>query len=124
PNKILTFSLPGSTLQSILDYSVSRKGTDFFLQVSGLRFSIDSGHARDVEVRNHEKSDVFEPLDPERTYSVAVPDYLAEVADGYRAFFDPLDRRDTGKELRAEVQSALEAQKSAAERDGRIRSSQ
>ena len=122
PNKILTFSLPGETLQKLLDFSVSRKGTDFFLQVSGIRFRIAEGHATSVEVRDHEKSDAFAPLDPEKQYSVAVPDYLSETAYGYKTIFEPFTRRDIGKELRAEVRTAIENKiPLLAKHDGRIR---
>ncbi|MBI3799553.1 MAG: bifunctional metallophosphatase/5'-nucleotidase, partial [Deltaproteobacteria bacterium] len=38
PNRVLVYSMTGAQIENLLNYSVSRSGSDFFSQVSGVRF--------------------------------------------------------------------------------------
>src|SRR5262249_12466362 len=87
-NIILTHQMTGAQLQQILDYSVSKKGTDNFSQVSGVRFTMQDGKAADVQVLADPAAQVadaasWKPLDPAATYLVATTDFQAKIAPGY-----------------------------------------
>ncbi len=98
-NRPVAFGLKGAELLELLRKSVSETtiGHGRFLQVSGLRFrytarSTAAGEAtrvdaKDVEVRDR-SSGKLEPLDLDRTYSVASLDYLWQYGfrDGYPLF--------------------------------------
>jgi 5'-nucleotidase len=107
-NEILLFELPGDALARILDHSASRRGSDYFAQVSGVRFRIDAARARDIEVLDR-ASGSWKPLDSSRTYTVATTDYLALTAAGYRDLFAAREPRSTGRFVREESRKALVA---------------
>ncbi|KFG31536.1 5'-nucleotidase, C-terminal domain-containing protein [Toxoplasma gondii p89] len=93
--------VPGNLFKSILETSVSRwpQLEGRFLQVSGLRFVFE-GSARvgervladEIQFRNRETGD-WEPLVPDRVYSVATATFLARGGDGLSVLVDcpPLD---------------------------------
>jgi 2',3'-cyclic-nucleotide 2'-phosphodiesterase (5'-nucleotidase family) len=83
-NEIILLDLTGKDLTQALTRSVraTREEEDGgFLQVSGIRFNV-RGHA--VEQVRLIANDV--PVDPEKTYRVAVTDFLASGGDGYKLF--------------------------------------
>ena len=87
PTRVALVWLRGRDLrETVLERSVSGgHGEGRFLQVSGLRFSFDRARPVNqrvtaVEVR---RGDGWEPLDDDRVYVVAVPDYLFGGGDGY-----------------------------------------
>ncbi len=96
PNSIVVLNLRGSVLRAALDTSAALVPTELpggFLQVSGLRFAIRDARATEIVVGS-------EPLDDERVYSVAAPDFLLAGGDGYSMLRD-VDHRDTGLILNA-----------------------
>jgi 5'-nucleotidase len=85
-NVICTVAVPGRVVLEALDHGVAAfpAAAGQFPQVSGLTFVIDPAapagqRATDVRVAG-------EPLDPQRTYTVAIPDYLLKGGDGYTMF--------------------------------------
>lgn len=90
---VLSVKLPGRTIREMLSFSASFKPEDQiggFLQVSGVRFVIENGQAKDIFVGDA-------PLDDDRVYSVALPDFLLVGGDGYGMIAPAtIERIDTG----------------------------
>ncbi|KAL6233774.1 hypothetical protein BDW75DRAFT_241740 [Aspergillus navahoensis] len=89
-NSILVKQMPGSIIRLALENSLSDMHTDGrFLQVSGLRV-VASWHqpewARVVDVSFQRSDGGLEPLDPDRTYTVAMPSFIALGYDGFSWF--------------------------------------
>ncbi len=85
-NEIVLLDLTGRELIHALNRSVkgAREDEDGgFLQVSGLRFSVREHAVEQVRLVSGDT-----PVDPEKVYRVAVPDFLASGGDGYRIFVD------------------------------------
>jgi 5'-nucleotidase len=85
-NVICKISLSGKTVLDALSSGVSRMpaAAGQFPQVSGLTMTIDltvpaSTRVRDVRVNG-------QPLDPAKTYTVALPDFVLKGGDGYTMF--------------------------------------
>ncbi len=81
-NTVVTVKLPGRSLRAALDYAASQNPDDLpgsFLQVSGMTYAIEGGRATDVRVGGA-------PLDDERVYTVAMPDFLLAGGDGFSMF--------------------------------------
>jgi 5'-nucleotidase len=83
---ICVVALPGRVLLQALNHGVSSlpAGDGRFPQVSGLTMLVDpnapaGNRVRDVKVNG-------QPLDLERTYTVAIPDFLLKQGDGYTMF--------------------------------------
>jgi len=98
-NAVLVYAMSGAELQSVIAYSVAHRGTDAFCQLSGLTVR---GSAMMPII-----SVMGAPLDPTRTYRVAVTDFQALVADGYRQMFSTLTRETTGLKLREIFQRSI-----------------
>ncbi len=83
-NEIVLVEITGRELLHALDRSVmgSREDEDGgFLHVSGARFTIKERSVENVKIGRNRL-----PLDPAKTYRVAVTDFLASGGDGYRIF--------------------------------------
>jgi 5'-nucleotidase len=87
-NVVCKLAVPGRILLEALNHGASRLPAPFggFAQVSGLSLRIDArappgDRIRDVRVGG-------EPLDPERIYTVAIPDFVLRGGDGYGMFAD------------------------------------
>jgi 2',3'-cyclic-nucleotide 2'-phosphodiesterase (5'-nucleotidase family) len=85
-NVICTLALPGRVVLEALNHGVSSLPTaqGMFPQVSGLTMAVDQkapagDRVRDVRVNG-------QPLDPNKTYTVAVPDFVLKQGDGYTMF--------------------------------------
>ena len=85
-NVVCTLALSGRTVLEALNHGVSSLPTQNgrFPQVSGLTMTVDlaapvGNRVRDVRVNGR-------PLDPNRIYSVAVPDFILREGDGYTMF--------------------------------------
>lgn len=88
--------MKGSSVQKLFEEAASRnQGADGFLQVSsGISLSLEY----DETGRNGKLLQVLinsAPVDPERTYTVAVNDFLLNGGDGYTAFQDRLSEYNT-----------------------------
>ena len=80
-NQLVTGRMSGAQLLETLERSAAQVPEDnpgAFLQVSGLRFTIADGHAVDVSIEG-------KPLEPNASYTVVTPDFLAAGGDGYAA---------------------------------------
>jgi len=119
PNKLLAYDLPGSALKRLLDASASVAGTDFFLQVSGVRFEVSDRAAGDVRVA---KAREAAPLDEGARYRVVLTDFTALAASPYRAILAPFTPEETGLSLRDLIRERVKSAKDVVARaDGRIR---
>jgi 5'-nucleotidase len=85
-NVICTLALPGRVVLETLNHGVSRlpAADGRFPQVSGLTFVVNPNapvgdRVRDVRVNGR-------PLDPNKTYTVAIPDFVLKEGDGYTMF--------------------------------------
>ncbi|KAL4938127.1 5'-nucleotidase [Aspergillus oleicola] len=89
-NGLLVKRLPGKIVKLALQNSMSDMHTDGrFLQISGLRVVADwkrpeGSRVVDVSVENPDGS--IQPLDPDRTYTVAMPTFIAQGYDGFTWF--------------------------------------
>ena len=120
---ICTLALPGRVVLEALNHGVGRlpAGDGRFPQVSGLTMVVDRGAAvgsRVVDVRVN-----GQPLDLNRTYTVAIPDFLLKEGDGYTMFRGQPVR--VGPEAGNLISGALERYVAAAREvapavDGRI----
>jgi 2',3'-cyclic-nucleotide 2'-phosphodiesterase (5'-nucleotidase family) len=88
PTRVGLVWLRGRDLrQYVLEQGVSGgRGEGRFLQVSGLRFTFDRSRPVGDRVTRVEiqRDSAWAPLEEERVYTVAVPDYLFGNGDGYR----------------------------------------
>jgi 5'-nucleotidase / UDP-sugar diphosphatase len=82
-NHIVKLELTGQTLLEVLELSVSsvEEGHGRFMQVSGLSFTFDPAAEPGARVR--EVLVGAEPLDPDRTYTLATNNFIADGGDGY-----------------------------------------
>lgn len=102
-NQIATLELTGADIVAALengvsgltlgeDGLVSREGNPGrFLQVSGLRYTIDPTAevgSRIVSVEVEQADGTFGPLDPAATYSVVTLNFLRQGGDGYEVFLN------------------------------------
>jgi 5'-nucleotidase len=123
-NKIVVFPMSGELVQELLDYSVSRRGFDFFSQVSGVRFNIVDGRATNIQLLVDPANPAagYAPLDPAATYQVATTDFQGLIAAGYSPIFaragEPVR---TGIDVRDQVRAYIQANSPvSAQLDGRI----
>ncbi|HEU5090629.1 MAG TPA: 5'-nucleotidase, partial [Roseiflexaceae bacterium] len=124
PNRLLVYTMTGAQIQALLDYSVSRAGSDFFSQVAGVRFTIANGKATDIQVLKDGANPAagYAALAPDATYSVATSDFQGKVAGGYNEIFAPAPFRDSGiTDMRDLVRAYIRAHSPvSAQLDGRI----
>jgi 2',3'-cyclic-nucleotide 2'-phosphodiesterase (5'-nucleotidase family) len=90
-NTVVTMHLTGAEVRRALEEGLR---TGRVAQVSGIRFTYDPDAppmSRVVEITNGDGS----RFDPERTYSVAVNNFMAEGGDDYSVFKTARDKSDT-----------------------------
>jgi 5'-nucleotidase len=89
-NPIVKIEVTGATLRAALEHGVSRvreeKEAGLFPQVSGLRFTYNGRLASGARVTSVTVGDA--PLDPAKTYTLAVNTYVLGGGDGYTMFKD------------------------------------
>ncbi|HEV2881431.1 MAG TPA: 5'-nucleotidase C-terminal domain-containing protein [Pyrinomonadaceae bacterium] len=89
-NPIVKIEVTGATLRAALEHGVSRvreeKEAGLFPQVSGLRFTYDGRLAPGARVTSVTVGGA--PLDPAKTYTLAVNTYVLGGGDGYTMFKD------------------------------------
>jgi 2',3'-cyclic-nucleotide 2'-phosphodiesterase (5'-nucleotidase family) len=85
-NVICTVRVPGRVVLAALRNGVSKfpAAAGAFPQVSGLTFAIDPNAPADARVVDVRVNGT--PLDPEKRYRVAIPDYIFKGGDGYTMF--------------------------------------
>jgi 5'-nucleotidase len=122
-NVIYNYDLNGAQVQELLDLSASYAGSDFFSQVSGVRFTITDGKAADVQVLNNpdDPASGYSALDPAATYKVATTNYQGLYASGYSDLFAQAEYVDTEIDVRDEVRSFIQENSPVtASLDGRL----
>jgi 2',3'-cyclic-nucleotide 2'-phosphodiesterase (5'-nucleotidase family) len=109
-NKLVAVSLTGAQLLDMLRNSVSRvdAGDGRFLQVSGLRFGY---HPPDFSVNASDVTIGGQPLDANRTYTVALLDYMYQrgTEDGYALFADATRPPKVNVERESDFRTVVEA---------------
>lgn len=85
-NVICVLDLPGRVVLEALNHGVSSLPVQNgrFPQVSGLRMTVDQSAPPDRRVRDVTVNG--QPLDPGKTYSVAIPDFIFRKGDDYNMF--------------------------------------
>ena len=85
-NVVTTLSVPGRVVAAALEHGVSRLplSAGQFPQVSGLTFRVNPDAPAGTRVSEVRVANA--PLDPNRTYTLAVPDFLLAGGDGYTMF--------------------------------------
>jgi 5'-nucleotidase len=128
-NTVSVLETSGAVILQALERGVSQlpQANGCFLQVSGIRYTADitrrpqvlgfgaNGMVSGVKSRGRRVVEATvsgtspqQPLDPGRTYSVAVPDFLARGGDGY-FMFQGLGARHTDQTIRDVVADHLRA---------------
>jgi 5'-nucleotidase len=85
-NVICVLALPGRVVLEALNHGMSSlpAQSGMFPQVSGLTMTVDRAAAADARVRDVKVNG--QPLDPNRIYTVAIPDFVLKQGDGYTMF--------------------------------------
>jgi 2',3'-cyclic-nucleotide 2'-phosphodiesterase (5'-nucleotidase family) len=122
-NTIVTMELTGEQVKLALEQAL--RGTRV-TQVSGVRYVVDSKQPALQRVTSITLAD-GKPLDPKRTYKVAVNNFMASGGDQYDALAQGTNRNDTGRLIRDAMMKYVADLKSAGmpldlQRDGRITS--
>ena len=85
-NFLVTANMTGAQLKAWVELSESKRGTDSFSQMSGLRYTARQGRVEDLRVlvdpAAPERGDA--PVESGRTYRVATTDFQAFTAAGYK----------------------------------------
>jgi 2',3'-cyclic-nucleotide 2'-phosphodiesterase (5'-nucleotidase family) len=95
-NTIVTVQMTGALVKLALEQALHG---DRVTQVSGLRFTIDQGKPDMQRVTQLTLADGT-PIDPAKTYSVAVNNFMAGGGDHYDALAQGTNRTDTGRLIR------------------------
>lgn len=117
--------MSGVQVKELLDYSVSRSGSDFFSQVSGVRFNVVDGKAVDIQILNDpvDLSGGFSSLNADKIYQVATSNFQGLYAGGYKAIFAQASYVETGLDVWDVVRQYIQANSPvSADLDGRIHS--
>lgn len=83
-NTIVTMDITGKELFSVLEYGIANK-TYGYIQFSGLKVEFDASQPVGEKII---KASLIngEPIDMDKRYSIAVPDFMADGGDGYTIF--------------------------------------
>ena len=83
-NTIVTMDITGKELFSVLEYGIANK-TYGYIQFSGLKVEFDASQPVGEKII---KASLVngEPIDMDKRYSIAVPDFMADGGDGYTIF--------------------------------------
>jgi 5'-nucleotidase / UDP-sugar diphosphatase len=112
-NSIVTGDMTGQQLTDIINKSVSRRTSDTFSQLSGVRFKINGTQASDIQVVTDPtaKNPTYAALDPNKVYKVGTTNFQAQVAVDYKDLFAKATnltdtKRDIGELLTATIQNS------------------
>ncbi len=90
-NTIVTAEMTGAELAQLLALSASKRGSDAFSQISGVRFTLKSSDnsISDIEVIDDpsDPAAIYSAIDPEATYRVATTNFQALIAADYKELF-------------------------------------
>jgi 5'-nucleotidase len=105
-NVVVKLSMPGRVVLQALNSGVDRlpAAAGMFPQVSGLKVIVDVGAPQGSRVRDVQVNG--QPLQPDRNYIVAIPDFILRGGDGYRMFAD--QRILVGPEAGTMISTAIE----------------
>ena len=122
-NVVTTLSVPGRVVAAAIEHGVSRLplSAGQFPQVSGLTFRVNADAPAGTRVSEVRVANA--PLDPNRTYTLAIPDFLLAGGDGYTMFKGQkvLVGPEAGPTMAAALESYVAAQREIApEVEGRI----
>jgi 5'-nucleotidase / UDP-sugar diphosphatase len=92
-NTLVTLKMRGEDVRALLEHGVG--GGHGLLQVSGVRLVYDPGRPAGERVREVSAGDG--PLERNRVYKVATNNFLAQGGEGYDAFREGWEVRDTGR---------------------------
>jgi len=122
-NVVCKVAVPGRVVLAALNHGVSKlpASAGQFPQVSGLTMTVDArrpagDRVSDVRVAGR-------PLDPDKTYTVAVPDFVFKGGDGYTMFADQriVTPPESGELMVTELEKFVTAAREIAPQiDGRI----
>ncbi len=126
-NSIVTSEMTGQQLAELLDLNASKRGSDSFSQLSGVRFKLDGSKATNVQVLADPASESagYLPLDASKTYKIGTTDFQAKIAPGYKDLFAKVTnltdtKRDIGTLLTDTIQKGVPI---TAKLDGRMSNS-
>lgn len=104
-NIITVFQVPGSFIQKLIEDRVS--GNSRGMLVSGIKVTVDRRKPNGERVTIH--SIQGEPFDPDKTYKLAISDYLAEGNSGYGRLTEISEdhRMNTGIMIRQALQEYI-----------------
>ncbi|XP_035530589.1 snake venom 5'-nucleotidase-like [Morone saxatilis] len=96
--------IKGSTVKKAFEHSIHRYGSmsGEFLQVSGIRVKYDVSKPVNQRVVSLSmlctqcRVPKYEPLEPEKTYTVVMPSYMVSGGDGFTMIKDGLMKHNTG----------------------------
>jgi 5'-nucleotidase len=121
-NVVVTAELTGEQLSEWVELSESKKGTDGYSQQSGVRYEVEGGRVKGLQVLKDPSnpSAGHEPVKPEGTYRVATTDFQAFVAAGYKeALAKANSVRRTELDVHELLKDALKKGDTEAKLDGR-----
>ncbi|MEK6579093.1 MAG: bifunctional metallophosphatase/5'-nucleotidase, partial [Bdellovibrionota bacterium] len=124
-NQTVVLEMKGHEIRFLFEMSLKKRGTDSFLQFSGVKVVAKNTSIKQIQI-------LKEPTEPElgytpildgETYSVAMTNYLADVAIDYRSVLGAIKDRDNKNfTVNQAVIDALSSTAPARPRlDGRIR---
>jgi 5'-nucleotidase len=81
--------MTGQQLADLINLALSKRGSDGFSQMSGVRFTVANGTAANIQVLNDpaNANSGYAPLDPAKTYKVGTTNFQALIAAGYKDLF-------------------------------------
>ncbi len=122
-NSIVTADMTGQQLLDLLNLAVSKRGSDSFLQESGVRFAISNGTATNVQVPADPAATplTYVPLDLSKTYKIGVTNFMSNVAAGYKDLIaKAANVTDTKVDIGTLLTAVISAGPISAQLDGRM----
>ncbi|XP_063702617.1 apyrase-like [Culicoides brevitarsis] len=93
-NTVDTFDLRGDHLLEALEISAAKHNTTNFLQLSGLKLTIDITAPKGERIKSAKarcdkcRIPVYETLDPQKYYRIAIASWIGDGGNGYQVFKD------------------------------------
>jgi 5'-nucleotidase len=112
-NSIVTADMTGQQLADLINLALSKRGSDGFSQMSGVRFAVSNGMATDIQVLNDTANadSGYSPINLTGIYKVGTTNFQALIAAGYKDLFakaaNVVDtKRDVATILTDKIQAA------------------